>query len=288
MPEDKQGLFYRKYFLDRLASFLFAPRVAHRMELPAVAASGYHVLLPLGAGNLSQMAAEPRQQLVSRSIDVVRDLNLSGLAADRHLRGQYPSLPAGFRLVWGDNFIKALALAFIRRILSQRQVKRVVVATDHQDLSPFIDYMPTFGVPLSVQSYHPARYEPLAHQIMYDKGVAVSTSVFNPGSWERGDLVVVFEPEDRFKNLPHQSESYLQLNDDSPLIPPVLAGSLASYGLKTSLFSLASILEICLEPALARLAPAEKGLDHDSSQLFVAMEQAASSRGWWDLFLDKA
>ena len=60
MPNDKRGLVYQKYILNRLAPFLFAPRVACLIDLPVIRARGYHVLLPLGETNLDSM--DPRQQ----------------------------------------------------------------------------------------------------------------------------------------------------------------------------------------------------------------------------------
>lgn len=287
-PFDKRGLVYRKYLLDRLAPFLFTPRVAAMIELPAINARGYHILLPLGAGNLDQMEPERREQILGRSLEVVKDFRLSGLAVDRLLKGQYHATLNGLKTVFGDHFIKALALAFIKRILGRHGVKRVIIATDHEDLAAFIDYMPRLGVPLSVQSYHPARYEPIAYQMMYEKGLAVSTSLFNPHSWEKGDLVVVFDPRDRFIALSHQSMFFLQLGNKSCNLAPDLEVSLGSYGIKSGLHSLAPILELCLMPAATGLSPLNGGYGIDHPQAFVALEEAASSRGLWDLFLDKA
>lgn len=288
MPNDKRGLVYRKYLLDRLAPFLFAPRVARMIDLPAMDARGYHVLLPLGAGNLNSMEPERRQQVLGRSIDVARDFNLPALAVDRRLKEQFPLQDVGLRLIFGDHFVKALAAAYIKRILNQHDVKRVIIATDNEDLVGFMDYLSRFGVPLSVQTYHPARYEPVAHQMMYEKGLAVSTSMFNPLSWERGDLVVVFDPQDRFMTLSPRSVFYLQLGNNSRNLAPALESSLSSYGVNACLHNLAPIMELCLGPVAAELPPAEGSGETNHPQAFIALEKAAASLGLWELFLDKA
>lgn len=286
MPNDKRGLVYRKYLLDRLAPFLFAPRVARMIDLPVINARGYHVVLPLGAGNLNNMEPERRQQMLGRSIDVARDFNLPALAVDRRLKDQFPS--PGVGLIFGDHFVKALAAAHIKRTLSKHDVKRIIIATDNEDLAEFMDYASRFGVPLSVQTYHPARYEPVAYQMMYEKGLAVSTSMFNPQSWERGDLVVVFDPQDRFMTLSSRSLFYLQLGNGSSNLAPALESSLSSCGVKACLHTLAPILELCLGP-IAELPPAADGKGGTNhTRAFIALEKAAASLGLWELFLDKA
>ncbi len=215
MEIDKRGLVYQKYLLDRLAPFLFAPRVMRLIDLPLIKARGYHVLMPLGEGNLDSMEPERQAQMLSKSIELIRGFNLPALAVDRRLKSRFFHSQPDIKVVFGDHFIKALAAAYIIHSLSRHDIKRIVVATDNEDVVDFVEYATQFDLPVSFQSYHPARYEPVAYQMMYENGRAVSTSMFTPQSWGRGDLVVVFDPQDRFVGISARDVFCLQLGNKS-------------------------------------------------------------------------
>lgn len=289
MQSDKRGLVYQKYLLDRLAPFLFAPRVARLIDMPVINARGYHVVLPLGEGNLNSMEPERQQQMLSKSIDVTRDFNLPALAVDRRLKPRFVLPQVDMQIIFGDHFIKALAAAYINRSLNRHAVKRIIIATDNEDLVDFVDYASRFDVPLSIQSYQPARYEPVAHQMMYENGRAVSTSLFNPRSWSKGDLVVIFDPRDRFVAISPPDVFCLQLGNRSENIAPVLENNLKNHGVEARLCILAPIMELCLGIITAKqpsreTVTAETVLPPD----FIRVEKSASSLGLWELFLDKA
>lgn len=289
MQSDKRGLVYQKYLLDRLAPFLFAPRVTRLIDLPVINARGYHVVMPLGEGNLDSMEPERQLQMLSKSIEVTRDFNLPALAVDRRLKSRFAISEVGLKLVFGDHFIKALAAAYIKHSLSRHDIKRIVVATDNEDLVDFIEYASRFDVPLSIQSFQPARYEPVAYQMMYENGRIVSTSMLNPHSWSRGDLVVVFDPQDRFVAISPRDVFCLQLGNKSCNLAPSLEKSLQSYGVEARLHNLAPIMELCLGPHTEE----QPALLHDFNRTvtglgFLPLEKAANSLGLWELFLDKA
>ena len=63
-------------------------------------------------------------------------------------------------MVFGDHFIKALAAAYIKRTLSCHAVKRIIIATDHEDVAEFAEYAARFDVPLSIQSFTPLVMKP--------------------------------------------------------------------------------------------------------------------------------
>lgn len=288
MQCDKRGLVYQKYVLDRLAPFLFAPRVARLIDLPVINARGYHVVLPLGEGNLDCMEPERQQQMLCKSIDVTREFNLPALAVDRRLKPRFALSQGDMKLVFGDNFIKALAAAFIKRTLSKHDMKRIVIATDNEDVMDFAEYVAYFDVPLSIQSYYPARYETAAYQMMYENGRAVSTSLFNPHSWRKGDLVVIFDTQDRFVAISTQDVFALQLGNLSHNLSPALENNLKNYGLEARLHNLAPIMELCLWMTAEPIPEADTNTEKALLPAFIQLEKSANSLGLWELFLDKA
>jgi hypothetical protein len=290
MENDKRGLVYQKYLLDRLAPFFFAPRVTRLIDLPVINARGYHVVMPLGQGNLDKMEPERQTQMLFKSIEVTRDFNLPALAVDRRLKSRFALSEAALQVVFGDHFIKALAAAYIKRSLSRHDIKRIVVATDNEDLIDFMEYASQFDVPVSLQSYQPARYEPAAYQMMYQNGRIVSTSMFNPQSWSKGDLVVVFDPQDRFTAISPRDVFCLQLGNSSRNLAPLLERSLESDGVEAELHNLAPIMELCLGTHCQRQDGGAPPHDCRNVQpaAFISLEESARLLGLWDLFLDKA
>lgn len=289
MESDKRGLVYQKYLLDRLAPFLFAPRVTRLIDLPVINARGYHVVMPLGEGNLNNMDPERQVQMLSKSIEVTRDFNLPALAVDRRLQSRFVVSDVGLKVVFGDHFIKALAAAYIKNSLSRHDIKRIVIATDHEDLVDFMDYASRFDLPVSIQSYQPARYEPVAYQMMYENGRIVSTSMFNPHSWSKGDLVVVFDPRDRFLGISPRDVFCLQLGNRSCNLAPSLEHDLQCHGVEARLHNLAPIMELYIGPhAEKQPVVLNDCCGAIAGQEFVLMEKAANSLGLWELFLDKA
>lgn len=288
MESDKRGLVYQKYLLDRLAPFFFAPRVTRVIDLSVINARGYHVVMPLGEGNLNRMEPERQVQMLSKSIEVTRDFNLPALAVDRRLKSRFVVSEVGLKVVFGDHFIKALAAAYIKHSLSRHDIKRIVIATDHEDLVDFMEYASRFDLPVSIQSFQPARYEPVAYQMMYDNGRIVSTSMFNPQSWSKGDLVVVFDPQDRFVAISPRDVFCLQLGNKSCNLAPSLEHDLQCHGVEARLHNLAPIMELYLE-RYSKKPPAEVLEPHgaNTGQDFVPLDKAANSLGLWELFLDK-
>lgn len=289
MKYDKRGLLYQKYLLDRLAPFLFAPRVKQMIDLPVLNARGYHVSLPLGTGNLESMEPEKKQHILGRSIAVAEDFELPALAVDRRLKPHFPNQNTTLKIHFGDHFIKALAAAYVKHMLSKRPIKRVVVATDFEDVTSFVSYLAAWGCPLSIQSYHPMRYEPLSYQMMYQEGYTLTTSMFNPDSWEPGDLVVLFDPVDRFLTVSFPDVSCLQLNNHTTGLAPLVEAGLRQYGIDACLYNLAPIMELCIWSLSSANIPMDQRKSDEISQpeSFVHLEEIANSLGLWELFLDK-
>ena len=133
-PSDRKGLTGRKYFLDRLAPLLYAPRIARLIEVPQLGV-GCHIQVPLGAGNMASLAESGQQRFLEKTEQLLQDIKLTNLSADRSLRQFWPNLGQYFDLVWGDDFIKALGFTLVQEIMSRRGADKNVLVGDISNYS---------------------------------------------------------------------------------------------------------------------------------------------------------
>ena len=73
-------------------------------------------------------------------------------------------------LIFGDEFIKALAYTLIKHFLSHRQISKVVLVGRYR-WAGFIEEVSNLQVPVSIQSTCPSRYEIMIYRLMYEKGM---------------------------------------------------------------------------------------------------------------------
>ncbi|MGE5389754.1 MAG: hypothetical protein ACM3PE_01695 [Deltaproteobacteria bacterium] len=291
LDSDRRGLFSQKLFLERMAPVFFAPRVEKLIEIPDLQARGCNINLPLGAGNLAVLEQETRQAMAEKSLGLINDYGLSRLAVDRGLkkRALQGLLPAA-NLTFGDCFIKAMAAALVARMLSRRELKKIIIVGELENPLAFTARLCQYGLPVSMQSYHPARYEILSYKLLYEKGYPFATSWLDPGTWERGDLALVFDGE----NLPGtcNTEAFcLRLDNASRGWAPQLENELEKGGIPSTLNNLAPIVESCLwsqagfsdrysEQARSDLQESDNEADN-----FARLEALGDSIGLWDIFL---
>lgn len=290
---EKRGLVYRKYFLDRLGPVFFSPRVEKLIQLSELNFRGCQISMPLGPGNLSLMEPETRQLMIERSADIVRDYQLPIMAVDRRLKQQLLELSISFPLVFGDNFIKALAAALTSRILSRREIKRIILVGETDYFTDFISGICAHGIPLSIQSRFPAQYEVLTYRLLYEKGYAVSTSFLSPQGWDRGDLVFIFDPREEGLAVAFPGVCCIRLTSNSCGLAPELEAKLSKNCLVNNLYNLAPIMETCMLAEAGFLSSGGEriwtnGANLDEGQKFLGLNQVGAELGLWDLFLDKA
>ncbi|MGS0763245.1 hypothetical protein [Syntrophomonas curvata] len=291
--DEKRGLVYRKYFLDRLGPVFFSPRVEKLIQLSDLNFRGCQISMPLGPGNLSLIEPETRQLMLNRSVDIAREYQLPGLAADRRLKQQLHELSISFPLVFGDNFIKALAVALTARMLSRREIKRVILVGETDYFSDFIGGICAHGIPLSIQTRFPARYEVMAYRLLYEKGYAVSTSVLSPQTWNEGELVFILDPREEGVAVAFPRVCCIRLTNNSCGLAPELEAKLDRNGIVNNLYNLAPIMETCMLAEAGFLSSGgEKiwanGATLEEGQKFLGLQQVGAELGLWDLFLDKA
>lgn len=286
IEQDRQGLAFRKVFLDRLAPWFFGPRVQTLVQFGRLGLKGCSVLLPLGPGNWRSLHPHSQEMIFEQSQRILSSYQVPVLAVDRSLKKQMLQLSTSFPLIFGDNFIKALATTMIRFYLSFRALKRLVVVGEMPQLAEYIETLKQFDTPVSIQNYCPARYEVMAYQLLYQKGIAVSTSYINPRAWEPGDMVIVFDSVYRKFALMAPKVLQLSLTDESRGLAPGLEASLESRGLPSLIKVIAPVLESCL---LSKAGfPPTGGEQIESRKEWEVLEQVGEQIGLWDYFLDKA
>lgn len=289
LDSDRRGLFSQKLFLERMAPVFFAPRVEKLIEIPDLRARGCNINLPLGAGNLAVLEPETRQTMADKSLGLINDWGLPRLAVDRCLKESALQglLPTG-NLTFGDCFIKAMAAALVARMLSRREVKKIIIVGEVENPLAFTARLCQYGLPVSIQSYHPARYEVLNYRLLYEKGCPFATSWLDPGTWERGDLALVFDGE----NLPdiHKNKAFcLRLDNASRGWAPQLESRLERDGISSTLNNLAPIVESCLWSQAGffkRYSEEARNDQHDEADDFAILEALGDSIGLWDIFTD--
>jgi hypothetical protein len=289
---EKRGLMYRKYFLDRLGPVFFSPRVEKLIQLSGLNFQGCQISMPLGPGNLSLIEPETRQLMISRSAAIAREYQLPRLAVDRRLKQHLLELSISFPLVFGDNFIKALAVALTARMLSRRELKRVILVGETEYFTDFIEAICAYGIPLSIQTRFPARYEIMAYHLLYEKGYAVSTSVLSPHTWDEGDLIFIFDPREEGAAAVLPRVCCIRLVDNSCGLAPELEAKLGRNGMLNRLYNLAPIMETCMLAEAGFLSfDGEKigtnGANSNEGRKFLGLQQVGAELGLWDLFLDK-
>ncbi len=288
--EDKKGLIYQKYFLDRLAPIFFPPRVARLVELRDLDSRICSIVLPLGPGNLMHLNDEKKQRLFEQSRELAGDFSLEMLAVDRRLKHELSHLDFGMPLLYGDYFVEVLAIVLTRRFLSRHAASKIIVVGTTRRFPMFLEAISQFYLPVSIQSFNPTHYEVLSYKLLYEKGCAVSTSYYNPDNWEKGDLVLGFqgmqyEPQARFTRA-----SYFDLSNDSQGWAPELEWQMKNNGLGWRLYNLSPLLE-CTLLSKAGYYQTDEEANKVREEMLVdlpVMEELGSQMGIWEQFLDKA
>ena len=286
---NRQGLANRKVFLDRLAPVLFSPRVERLIDFSRWGLKGCNVRLPLGEGNWSILHPDKRSWMMEKTESIMREYEISRISVDRRLRGLFMSQQHHLPLVYGDHFITALAAILMDRVLERQEVNKLILVGDIPDICSLINNISRYRIPISVQNYHPARYEIMIHRLLYEEGLAVSNSCINPYNWGRGDLVVSVEPDSRSLALASPEAFYIRLDDNSNGLAPELEEILGSAGMNGCLHTLAPILESCLlEQAGNIIHDGEDSYsdrEEKANEIHHRLIEAGESTGLWEPFL---
>jgi hypothetical protein len=204
------------------------------------------VFFPLGPDNWKQMESDQRGFMWKKSESIMHDFAVGSMAADRRLKMSLQTAEAKFPLLFGDNFIKALAAVMVKHALGKRNINKLIMVGEMAELLPLVDHLGGYGLPVSVQNQRPARDEAITWRLLYDKGWAVSNSYINPENWMRGDLIILFQSGYKRLAMAAPGTFWLELNDEGHNLAPSLENALVRVGMDNHLSMLAPILESIL------------------------------------------
>ncbi|MEQ8202130.1 MAG: hypothetical protein ABRQ24_12000 [Syntrophomonadaceae bacterium] len=288
---NRQGLANRKPFLDRLAPWLFSPRVERLIYFGRLGLKGCNLNLPLGEGNWGTLNQDNRGLMLARTSAILEDYALPRMGVDRRLKSVFTAEEHQLSLMFGDCFISILAAVLIDQAVSRHDIKKLVFVGDIPHIWPLILTVSAHQIPISLQNLYPKRYEIMVHRLLYEEGLAVSNSWISPQSWNKGDLVLSVEPHHNRIRLASPHIFHINLDDERSGAAPELEQVLQEAGLDPQMYNLAPILESCL------LAQAGKP-DHNGESNYLDMEvmspdvyremiDTGDHLGMWEPFLDK-
>lgn len=246
LETERGGLAKSRYFLNRLAAFMYFPRIEKFIDLGINDLQGCNLLLPLGKKDWYQLE-EYRQVKILQKIDnLIDECSLKSLALNRNGKDFILSHRNDLIFTFGDIFIKLLVAVFIEDTLSRRDIKHIILMGEIPGLKNLLEYISKWGVPISIQNYQPHKFERITHDLLYHKGIAITNSQIKPQSWQKGDLVLGFDITGRRFALMSPDAFYLPLDNESRGLAPYFEARLMSAGLDSSLATLAPIMENCL------------------------------------------
>ncbi len=292
MREDnRKGLANRKSFLDRLAPFLFPPRVERLINFGRMGLQGCNVMLPLGEGNWSILNNDNRDRMLEKTGEILNEYDVPRMGVDRRLMEIFAAHEHSLPVVFGDWFISILSAVLVEAMISRHDIQKLILVGAIPQLKPLLNNISRYNIPISMQNYYPGRYEILKYRLLYEEGLAVSNSYLNPQNWSKGDLILSVDLNCRSLALASPQAFYVRLDNERSGIAPELEEILKGSGLSPQLHTLAPILETCL------LAQAGK-IDHDGEEgcfnqadkgkeFYQEMIEVGHGLGLWEPFLDK-
>ncbi len=284
---DKRGLISRKFWLEKLTPIFFKPRLEKLIDLPDLSAKGCNITVPLGLKNFDILNESTKGYLINKSFNIINDYDIHYMAVDRNLKNYFPNPDCN--LIFGDNFIKALAHVIIAKTLNKHQIKKIIIVGETDYFPDFLETLTNFELPISMQNSIPQEYEIISHRILYESGCAVSNSYLAPENWNRGDIVLAFAPDLGGLSILALGLYSVEFTNNKVNIIPELASSLLESGVELGINSLAPIFETSIWSKRGFLefdGEKEKSLELFDGQSFLKLQELGDKLGIWDLFLD--
>jgi hypothetical protein len=286
----RRGLAQRGYFLNRLAPLLYSPRLDNLIDLCVPGGQGGNLLLPLGMENWKILNQETRKALIAKIKVWAREYSLPVLAVDRQIKNFLSELKDNLFITYGDKFINLLTVVFLQALISEKAINKIVFVGETTGLASLLEYVSRWQIPIGIQNYQPIKYERLAHNLLYEKGIAISNSQLNPRDWDKGEIIVGFSGAYNQLSLLAPQSFYIALDNNRNRLAPDIENRLMAAGLNGNLSTLAPILENFL---FYNNQVANNGivLDNNKEALTIEEYDFLIERGWqsglWNAFLDK-
>lgn len=284
---NRQGLASRKPFLDRLAPLLFPPRVERLINLNRLGLKGCNVTIPLGKENWNILNQDNRGWMMEKTGTILNEYELPCMGVDRRLKETFNELQPSIGVVYGDHFIAALAAVLIDRLILRHDIKKIVLVGEIPDLYPLINNLSRYHIPISIQNFHPSRYEIMVYRLLYEEGLAVSNSTISPHNWKKGDLVISIEADASNLAIASREAFYLRLGNECCGLAPDLERELAGIGMNSCLCTLAPILETCMLAQAGNMNQLGEDILNNGDKLHKELIELGENMGLWEPFLDK-
>ncbi|SHG44653.1 hypothetical protein SAMN02745221_00243 [Thermosyntropha lipolytica DSM 11003] len=283
--KERKGLAGNRLVLERLTPLFFSPRIEKLLYLPYVDKKGCSLKLHLGRQNFKILSPLKKQETMTKAQDLIRSYGLNILAADRRFKDDLLALSKHFMLTFGDNFIKALALAMTERYLSTKAVNRLVIVGRTDDFADLVEEFLKYNLPLSLQSLCPQEDEVMVYKFFYEKGYTLSASYINPEGWQAGDLLLFFDCDPCSFKPALPGVYKLVYHNYSLNLQPEWKEFMHKEGWDAQMHNMAPVLEACLlKEAGIREGESE---NYNAGKLFTLLKALGDETDLWDMFLDR-
>ncbi|HZK44287.1 MAG TPA: hypothetical protein VFC73_08400 [Syntrophomonadaceae bacterium] len=287
--KDKKGLASQKYFLEKLTPIFFKPRLEKLIDLRNVSLKGCNISVPLGINNFQMLNQDLQNDLLDKSFNIVNEYGIHYMAVDRKLKLLLRGLTNYRSLVFGDNFIKALANVVIADTLNKHSIKKIIIIGETERFEDFLEVITSYELPLSLQNQNPHYHEKMTYRMLYERGCAVSNSYISPDEWGEKDIIINFDQGDGQLSISSPDLYYFEFANNKVNLAPKLEEKLGLSGIEPNISSLAPILETSLWRKAGFLHLGEEqsyAKELINGKAFLTLQKTGDRWGLWDQFLD--
>lgn len=287
IDKEKKGLIAKQFWLEILTPIFFQPRLENLIDLKDIEAKGCNIILPLGINNLQILNKPIQEKIINKSLNIMQQYNIDYMAVDRKLKPYFQG--ANDNLIFGDNFIKALANVLVKDTLNKYDLKKIIIIGETSEFSSFLEVIASYELPLSMQNNNPSQYEIISHRLLYEKGYAISNSIISPNSWQKGDIILYFNSEIGGINIIIPEICYIEFTNNKVDIDAELQDTLQRYNISLGINSLAPIIETCLlnKRGFSRSNGEQiKAMKLINGREFLELQALGDNLGIWSIFLD--
>ncbi|NLJ71972.1 MAG: hypothetical protein GX333_03035 [Syntrophomonadaceae bacterium] len=287
IDNEKKGLIPKKFWLELLTPIFFRPRLESLIDLRELESKGCNILFPIAINHLDILSFNTFKNVIDKSLNIIGKYDIDYMAVDRNLKPYLLEAPE--KLVFGDNFIKALANVLIQNLLEKHPMKKIIVIGEPLDFYEFLEVIASYGLPMAIQNYNPSQYELLVHRMLYENGSAISNSYICPDDWDKGHLVLYFNKLIDGLSIIMPELAYMEFTNKRVDIKESFKNKMLANHISIGINSLAPIMETCLLSKRGfSMHNGEKGKATVplKGKDFLHLQAIGDKLGLWGNFLD--